>query len=88
MGLVIAVVLLGSSCTGAEATFRPTFATVDCPDEVAVVILSEHSCGYLTVLEDREKPDGRTIRLFVVRSSHRVGTPLPIRCSMRAPSWH
>ena len=38
IGLVMAAVLLGGSCTGAEATFRPTFATVQCPDEVTVVI--------------------------------------------------
>jgi pimeloyl-ACP methyl ester carboxylesterase len=35
------------------------------------------SCGYLTVLEDRLKPDGRTIRIFVARIDPYAGAEAP-----------
>jgi pimeloyl-ACP methyl ester carboxylesterase len=35
------------------------------------------SCGYLTVLEDRSRPDGRTIQVFVVRIEPPGGTTTP-----------
>jgi pimeloyl-ACP methyl ester carboxylesterase len=34
---------------------------------VEIQVLPEHSCGYLTVLEDRADENGRTIRLFVLK---------------------
>jgi pimeloyl-ACP methyl ester carboxylesterase len=48
-------------------TFRPTFADIPCPDDVEIVLLVQHACGRLSVLEDRSKPAGRTISVFVVR---------------------
>jgi pimeloyl-ACP methyl ester carboxylesterase len=43
------------------------FETVACPPEVDRAAVSEAACGYLTVPEDRQRPDGGTVRLFVVR---------------------
>lgn len=67
--VLIAVVM--SSCTGdkssGDETFRPGFEEVACPSDVELQVLPEHSCGYLTVLEDRDKSDGRTIRVFVLK---------------------
>jgi pimeloyl-ACP methyl ester carboxylesterase len=40
-----------------------------CPPEVSEVILTEHTCGYLVVPEDRSEPDGASVRVFVVRVS-------------------
>lgn len=48
-------------------TFRPTYAEVACPEDVEVQLLVQHACGRLTVLEDRSRPEGRTINVFVVR---------------------
>ena len=65
----VAGLLVLTACTVSsdEQGFRPTFEKVQCPEDVALVILTSVSCGYLTVLEDRSKPDGRTIRLFAIR---------------------
>jgi pimeloyl-ACP methyl ester carboxylesterase len=79
-GLAIAVLMLASACTGGRAsppTFRPTVAAAVCPAEVEVVVPGPHSCGYLTVLEDRTRPDGPTIRLFYLRVQPAGGTPEP-----------
>jgi pimeloyl-ACP methyl ester carboxylesterase len=51
--------------------FTPTFVEAPCPDDIEILALVDHSCGYLTVLEDRSKPTGRTIQLLMVR------TPVP-----------
>ena len=60
-----------------SAPFIPTFADTECPSDVEIRTLVEHSCGYLTVLENREKPDGRTIQLFVVRTPPPEGDSRP-----------
>jgi len=39
-----------------------------CPDDIELRALVDHSCAYLTVLEDRSKSTGRTIRLLLVRT--------------------
>jgi pimeloyl-ACP methyl ester carboxylesterase len=68
IGLVlVASVACTSSDGGAEGGFRPSFEEVACPDDVANVILTFVSCGYLTVLEDRTDPEGGTVRLFVTK---------------------
>lgn len=48
--------------------FTPTFDERPCPDDVAIVVVRPPTCGDLTVLEDRDKPNGRTIKIFVVRT--------------------
>jgi pimeloyl-ACP methyl ester carboxylesterase len=68
--LVAIALAISAACTssgGAEGPFRPAFEEAPCPDDVATVILTFVSCGYLTVLEDRADPDGATIRLFVTK---------------------
>lgn len=62
----------GAETDGTGAAFEPSFETDDC---VAAVRDDERvgrdnprlECGWLTVLEDRNRPDGATIRLPVVR---------------------
>jgi len=66
-----------SGAPTASAPFSPTFADAECPPDVELRTLVEHSCGYLTVLENRAKPDGRTIKLFVVRTPPPEGEPRP-----------
>jgi len=70
LGGLGAVALILSSCTGTgsgeDEAFRPRFVEVACPSDVEIQVLPKHSCGYLTVLEDRAKPEGRTIRVFVL----------------------
>lgn len=67
-----------ASCTGAStdapvptgvspASFVPTVAATECPDDIEASVLGTHSCGYLTVLEDRAHRDGPTIQLFYLR---------------------
>ena len=59
------------------ATFTPTFAAAPCPDDVSGEVVYSISCGYLTVLEDRSRPAGRTVRGFVVRIDPPGGTTTP-----------
>jgi pimeloyl-ACP methyl ester carboxylesterase len=77
IGLVTVAILFGGSCTDSGRSFQPRFETVPCPDDVSFVILSEHTCGYLTVLEDRSETEGRTIRLFAVRVQPPSGNAPP-----------
>lgn len=46
---------------------EPAFETVDCPDEVAVVMVVVPACGYLSVPERHDEPSGNAIRIFVIR---------------------
>jgi pimeloyl-ACP methyl ester carboxylesterase len=63
--------------TTTVAAFRPTFASEPCPDDLTTQIVTAATCGVLTVLEDRAKPDGRTIGLFVARFDPPGGTTTP-----------
>jgi pimeloyl-ACP methyl ester carboxylesterase len=56
------------------ASFRPSFADAPCPDDVTNQVVMPVTCGFLTVLEDRSKPGGRTIQLFVGRFDPPGGT--------------
>ncbi|HXJ65770.1 MAG TPA: hypothetical protein VNN79_18590, partial [Actinomycetota bacterium] len=77
-GLLISQVAL-AACAGTPATptFHPTYKGAPCPEDVTSVVLTPVTCGFLTVLEDRSKPDGRTIKLFVVRVEPAGGHPAP-----------
>ena len=57
--------------------FRPTFEAAPCPDDVSRAVVYTISCGYLTALEDRSEPAGRTVRVFVVRIDPPGGTSTP-----------
>ena len=59
------------------AAFVPTFAVQPCPSDVTENVVIAVSCGFLTVLEDRSKPAGRTIQLFVARFDPPGGTSTP-----------
>jgi pimeloyl-ACP methyl ester carboxylesterase len=63
--------------TASGAAVPPTFAATPCPDDVTANVVVVVSCGYLTVLEDRAKPAGRTIELFVARFEPPGGTTTP-----------
>ena len=54
------------SAPGPQA-FKPEFSRGACPEHLDVPDDVFLRCGYVTVLEDRAKPDGRTIELYVVR---------------------
>lgn len=63
-------------------TGAASFATVPCPQpNVAgfpeLDFPAGVQCGYLTVLENRQKPDGRRIRIFVMRAPAVSATPKP-----------
>jgi pimeloyl-ACP methyl ester carboxylesterase len=66
--LLAAVTAVTAACTGPSraAAFAPTFTRTRCPAVQDFVVL-KMTCGYLTVLENRNRPAGRTIRLFVTR---------------------
>ncbi len=49
-------------------SFQPTYEEATCPADVLEAALSGVECGYLTVLEDRSRPSGRTLRLFASRA--------------------
>jgi pimeloyl-ACP methyl ester carboxylesterase len=68
--LAFASLILGTACTAdgsAPSALHPSVETVKCPADVETVVLKPHSCGYLTVLEDRTRLDGPTIKLFYMR---------------------
>jgi pimeloyl-ACP methyl ester carboxylesterase len=66
---VSAIIALLTACTGASssASSVPSFAAARCPEDVEIQLLVRHSCGHLTVRQDRGGSDGRTLTLFVVR---------------------
>lgn len=72
-----AALILAAACTGesSKPAFRATFDAAKCPADVETSLLVPHSCGYLTVLEDRARPNGPTIRLFALRAQPAGGTP-------------
>jgi pimeloyl-ACP methyl ester carboxylesterase len=74
------VLLLAAACTGGESpepAFHPTVAAAECPADVEILQTAPHSCGYLTVLEDRARPEGPKVRLFYLRVQPAGGRPEP-----------
>jgi pimeloyl-ACP methyl ester carboxylesterase len=57
------------------ATVIPRFEPGDCVSPVTLGL--RHHCGWLVVLEDRTKPDGRLVRLPVVIFEARTSDPRP-----------
>lgn len=66
-----------SQAPASTGVFHPTFATGACPDDVSSQVVVLVTCGFLTVLEDRSKPGGRTIQVFVARLDPPGGTTTP-----------
>jgi pimeloyl-ACP methyl ester carboxylesterase len=59
---------------------RSSFQSAPCPvpnlrGEPSVNLGPEFSCGYLTVPENRSVPNGRTIKLLIVRAKAATATP-------------
>jgi pimeloyl-ACP methyl ester carboxylesterase len=87
--LVFAVVCLATACAGMDSNRPPStsvrgaaYQTIPCPQpNIAgfpdLDFPSGVQCGYLTVLENRAKPDGRRIRIFVMRAPAVSTTPKP-----------
>jgi pimeloyl-ACP methyl ester carboxylesterase len=67
----------GSPPAASGGAFQPTYAEVACPQDVEIQLLVEHACGRLTVLEDRGRPDGRTISIFILRMEPPGGDSSP-----------
>src|SRR6266540_2298590 len=67
--LAAVVMLLLAACIGGRSSepSLPTLTFVRCPQDIQIQFLVRHSCAYLTVLEDRSEPNGRAIKLLVVR---------------------
>ena len=67
--LAFAAMLLWSAPAFAQEPphMEPEFEPGACPYDLAVPADLELSCGFVTVLEDRSTPGGRTIDLYVVR---------------------
>jgi pimeloyl-ACP methyl ester carboxylesterase len=53
--------------TAEETTTVPRFEPAPCPKLPGAEEVAKASCGYLVVLEDRNRPTGRTIRLMVAK---------------------
>ena len=77
-------VFLVAACSGSGSNGGPTraasYQTIPCPQpNIAgfpdLDFPSGVQCGYLTVLENRAKPDGRRIRIFVMRAPAVSATP-------------
>lgn len=66
-----------TAATALPPSFQPTFAMTPCPADVTSQVVIAATCGFLTVLEDRSKPAGRTIQLFVLRLDPPGGTTTP-----------
>lgn len=74
---LVLLVAAGTGCESSKSAFRPSVASAECPADVGTFLLVPHSCGYLTVLEDRRRSDGPTIRLFYLRVQPRGGPAAP-----------
>ena len=73
--LLLGVSLAACTSGGSESAFQPSFEEQPCPPELESVLIPTHSCGYLTALEDRSRPSGPTIQLFVIRIEPQGGAP-------------
>ncbi len=76
--LVLCASLLAASCTGAGPApppYKTQLLNASCPPEVSEFVLTEHSCWYLEVPEDRSDPDRAAVQVFVVRVLPPLGNP-------------
>ena len=87
--VVLAALCLMAACAVIDSNRPPSgsiraasYETTPCPQpNIAgfpdLDFPSDVRCGYLTVLENRAKPDGRRIRIFVMRAPAVSATPKP-----------
>lgn len=55
----------------------PRFEPAPCPELKGAEMLAKATCGYLVVLENRSRPEGRTIRLMVAKYPARTPEKRP-----------
>jgi len=72
--LVVAVL---AAQANAPQSLIPRFEAAPCPFEPNARVSGQVRCGYVTVLENRSKPDGRRLRLAVAILKSFSGTPRP-----------
>ena len=65
---IVSLALTGCYPSATDHTFRPRLEWTACPPDVEASFVSRHECGYLTVLQDRTNPRGRTVRLLLVKA--------------------
>jgi pimeloyl-ACP methyl ester carboxylesterase len=81
VAVAFGLAILAQGCTGGGEDPKgtgPAIRGVDCPADIAKVVLTEVECGFLTVQEDRSEPDSRTIDIFYMRvqpAGRAVGEP-------------
>ncbi|MFT4108610.1 alpha/beta hydrolase [Propionicimonas sp.] len=51
----------------ADRVVAPSLVWGECPSDVEAQFVSRHECGELTVLQDRERPEGPTLSLLVLK---------------------
>ncbi len=85
MAVLTAVALLMCGCGTPPVAEEPesptaTFESAPCPQFAPMpetTLGPEFSCGFLVVPENRDRPDGRTIRIAVARAKAQSATPRP-----------
>src|SRR5262245_12886683 len=76
--VVAAALLVACHGGGAPGSFQSAACPVpSLPGVPSANLGPEFSCGYLTVPENRSVPNGRTIRILVVRAKNATTTPKP-----------
>jgi hypothetical protein len=78
--MAAALILLSAVCRGDSMESRkPSYVSAPCPNPIftGIDLGDEFTCGYLTVLENRTRPDGRTIRLAVATRKAAAPNPKP-----------
>ena len=76
--LVTLVLVLVAAAASGRAAELPRFEPAPCPMQGAADVAPDvMTCGFLVVPESRERPDGRTLRLAVVRLHSRAAAPAP-----------
>jgi hypothetical protein len=81
LALLLASPTVARAAQTAEGTTTvPRFEPAPCPKLPGAEEVAKASCGYLVVLEDRNRPTGRTIRLMVAkypaRSTEKKADPI------------
>jgi len=68
LALLVASSVMARAAQAAEGPATvPRFEPAPCPTLQGAETLADATCGYLVVLEDRNRPNGRTIRLMVAK---------------------
>ena len=79
--LLLALAVVLSACTFGKGSdrhgFRPTYQPAACPAEIATIVLTDVSCGTLTVLAHHGDPNHGKLKLFVARIQPGTSRPAP-----------